>query len=53
MRAIPVFLADLCKQELCIFHMDVAIENEVVKVPGEGKYTQSSVVAAASALWEN
>lgn len=40
-------LADFCKQQL------VAIKKEVVKVPVEGKYTQSSVADAVSVSWEN
>lgn len=52
-RAVLVVLAGFCKQQLDVFSMDVAVENEVVKVPVEGECTQSLVVAEASASWEN
>lgn len=46
-------LGDFCKQQLDVFSMDVVTENEVAKVPAEGEYTQSLLVAAAFASWEN
>lgn len=51
--AISVVLAGFCKQQLGVFSMDVAIQNDIVKVSVEGEYAQFSIVAAASAFWEN
>lgn len=44
------FRWSFCKNQLDVFSMDVAIENEGQV---EDKYTQSSIVAAASTSWEN